>query len=130
MKMYKQILIMSLVALFTFNVFGAVSDVSGQWQIQDRFCSDGQKAQDAFELNRDSIDLNIIGESGTVVVTIDGRQTTYEISLNYVSGQILWEDSFSLFDLKNDKLIIYSGGFGIGGTCLPGSDLTTVFSHR
>ena len=122
---------LSVLAIVSFCSFSyAANSVDGNWIVAERICNSGKPANDAFILGRDSISLRIGGGNVYTETLINGKSKRVFGYIDYDKNQILISPVLNPFELDaNDKLNIFTAGFGPGGSCAEGETLKTSFKR-
>ena len=131
----------SAIALLAFSLVShaaSQSALDGQWTLMDRVCTDGQSAQDRFQIGRDTIEITITGNqlqtrqvienkvyADTGLLTMKGRQ----LEIQQDHDGVVTRAVFTL-SLNKNELILFTFGFGKGGSCAEGAGLLTILQRR
>lgn len=124
--------------LLTLSVaHAAPADLVGQWEINQRYCSDGLPANDAFTIGRDTMTLNMTKTEITTAVTyVDQGQSYnqnnfYTANDNYIYSNQTGKTQSAPYAITNkNELLLISAGFGKGGTCNEGQALIMKFIKK
>ena len=115
---------------------------NGTWILVDRVCQSGKKPTDAFQLGRDRLKLTISFWDAEAQGSIEGQpEFAVRADVDQLIQRIAWyrfEKSWNgiapgMADYRlqsNDRLDVYTGDFGPGGSCSPNDVLISTFSKQ